>query len=238
LSTNCPNKGNRGVFRQKVPGNFPNRDGKSDAQEVGRDVPSDEQLMLQVQEGDGDAFTVLFDRYNRLVLTVALRIVHDVGEAQEVAQNVFFEFYRSARRFDPARGTLKVWLLQFAYHRSINRRNYLLLREFYKRPDLEDALVWEAKSNSTPRIPAKELKQVVEQALTLLSDTQRRIVEKVIFEGLTLREVAEQTGSTYSAVRSNYYRGLHELRVCLVPKREGVASEGIVGLGEVSRGKA
>ncbi len=97
--------------------------------------------MLEVQRGDGDAFAVLFDRYNRLVLTVALRIVHDAGEAQEVTQNVFFEFYRSARRFDPARGTLKVWLLQFAYHRSINRRNYLLLRQFYNRPDLEEAMV-------------------------------------------------------------------------------------------------
>jgi RNA polymerase sigma-70 factor, ECF subfamily len=50
---------------------------------------------------------VLFDRYNRLVLRVALRIVHDAGEAQEVTQNVFFECYRSAKRFDPARGTLK-----------------------------------------------------------------------------------------------------------------------------------
>jgi hypothetical protein len=47
---------------------------------------------------------VLFDRYNRLVLRVALRIVHDAGEAQEVAQN---ECYRSAKRFDPARGTHK-----------------------------------------------------------------------------------------------------------------------------------
>ncbi|MGA8269118.1 MAG: sigma factor, partial [Candidatus Acidiferrales bacterium] len=94
-----------------------------------RDTRSDEDLMLAVQQGDGDAFAVLFDRFNRLVLTVALRILHDAAEAQEVTQNIFFEFYRSARRFDPARGTLKVWLLQFAYHRSINRRNYLLLRQ-------------------------------------------------------------------------------------------------------------
>jgi RNA polymerase sigma-70 factor (ECF subfamily) len=89
-----------------------------------------EQLIIEVQRGDGDAFAVLFDRYNGLVLTVALRIVHDAGEAQEVTQNVFFEFYRSARRFDPARGRLKVRLLQFTYHTSINQRNYLLLRQF------------------------------------------------------------------------------------------------------------
>ena len=63
-------------------------------------------------------------------------------------------------------------------------------------------------------------------------------MEKVIFEGLTLREVAEQTGETYNAVRNNYYRGLHHLRACLLPKPMPVLSEDILGLGEVSRGKA
>jgi len=217
---------------------FPSKNSNSNARPDTLEALSDEQLMLEVQRSDGDAFTVLFDRYNRLVLTVALRIVHDASEAQEVTQNVFFEFYRAARRFDPARGTLKVWLLQFAYHRSINRRNYLLLRQFYNRPDLDEALAWEATTNTTPRVPAQELKQIVGQALKTLRGPQRRAVEKVIFEGLTLREVAEQTGETYNAVRNNYYRGLHHLRACLLPKPMPVLSEDILGLGEVSRGKA
>jgi len=217
---------------------FQNRNGNSNPHETARDARSDEQLMLEVQRGDGDAFTVLFDRYNRLVLTVALRIVHDVGEAQEVTQNVFFEFYRAARRFDPARGTLKVWLLQFAYHRSISRRNYLLLRQFYNRPDLEEAMVWEASAKTTPRIPAQELKQIVEQALATLPEQQGRTVEKVIFEGLTLREVAEHTGKSYHTVRNNYYRGLDQLRACLLPSQVHVRGEARLGLGEVSRGKA
>jgi RNA polymerase sigma-70 factor (ECF subfamily) len=140
---------------------------------------------------------------------------------------------------DPAKGTLKVWLLQFAYHRSINRRNYLLLRQFYNRPDLDEAmLTWEAAANTTPRVPAQELKQVVEQALKTLHAPQRRAVEKVIFEGLTLREVAEQTGETYNVVRNNYYRGLDRLRGCLIPKTVSVLSEGPLAFGEVSRGKA
>jgi RNA polymerase sigma-70 factor (ECF subfamily) len=222
-------------------GDSPNRNGNANAQPTAYEAPSDEQLMHEVQCGDGDAFTVLFDRYNRLVLTVALRIVHDVGEAQEVTQNVFFEFYRAARRFDPARGTLKVWLLQFAYHRSINRRNYLLLRQFYNQPDLDDAMTWESKAKTTPSMPAQELKQILDEALGNLREPQRRTVQKVIFEGLTLREAAEQSGETYSTVRNHYYRGLDHLRACLVPKPVAVPNEGILGLGlggEVSRGKA
>lgn len=214
------------------------RNGNSNARNAGRDVLSDEQLMIELQRGDRDAFAVLFDRYNRLVLTVALRIVHDAGEAQEVAQSVFFEFYRSAGRFDPSRGTLKVWLLQFAYHRSINRRNYLLLRQFYNRPDLEEAMVWEASAKTTPRMPVQETKQLVEQALGTLNEAQRRTIQRVVFEGLTLREISEHTGESYSAVRNHYYRGLANLRACLTPQSVTLRANSVLPFGEVSRGKA
>lgn len=216
-----------------------NRNGN--ARLEGEAQPSDEELMSQVQDGDGDAFAALFDRHHRLVLTIALRILHDAGEAQEVTQNIFFELYRSAGRFDVRRGSLKVWLLQFAYHRSINRRNYLVLRQFYNRPDLEEVVEWEASSHNTPRIPIPELKQLAEQLLGTLNDVQRRTIQRVIFEGLTLREVAEQTGETYSAVRNHYYRGLHHLRECLTAQPERVPVERVVdlgGLGEVNRGRA
>ncbi len=226
------------MFPKGMSQDFPNRKGNSDARDAAHGGLSDEQLMLEVQRGDGDAFAVLFDRYNRLVLTVALRIVHDAGEAQEVTQNVFFEFYRSARRFDPARGTLKVWLLQFAYHRSINRRNYLLLRQFYNRPDLEEAMVWEVSAKTTPRMPVQEIKQLVEEALGTLNEPQRQTIQRVIFEGLTLREVAGHTGESYSAVRNHYYRGLDHLRACLTSQSGTLRAESVLPFGEVSRGKA
>ena len=83
--------GNGRVFREDMSSEFPSRNGYGNAHPTAHDALceehlSDEQLMLDVQQGDGNAFTVLFDRYNRLVLTVALRIVHDAAEAQEVTQ--------------------------------------------------------------------------------------------------------------------------------------------------------
>src|SRR5213082_2142003 len=85
------------------------------------DILPDEKIMSEVQADNGDAFAVLFDRFHRLVLVTALKIVRDVSEAEEVTQNVFFEIYRIAEKFDSAKGSLKVWLLQYAYHRSMNR---------------------------------------------------------------------------------------------------------------------
>src|SRR6202166_3625258 len=106
----------------------------------------DERLMQEVCAGNGDAFAVVFKRYHRLVHTVALRILRDAAEAEDVTQTVFLEIFRNAAQFDSTRGTLKVWLLQYAYSRSMNHRNYLLVRQVYNRADVsaidEAASLW------------------------------------------------------------------------------------------------
>src|SRR5580692_3198028 len=93
---------------------------------------NDEALMLRLQLGHHDALAVLFDRYHLLVMTIALRILRDAGEAEDLMQAVFLEVFRSSAQFDSAKGTTKVWLLQYAYHRSFNRRHYLSLRGLYE----------------------------------------------------------------------------------------------------------
>ena len=100
---------------------------------------SEEQLMRALQSGNGDALGVIFDRYHRLVLVIAVRILHDIGEAEDLMQSVFFEIFQKAAQFDPAKGTLNKWILQYAYHRSINRKNYLVVRQFYRSIDLLEA---------------------------------------------------------------------------------------------------
>src|SRR5580693_1408426 len=99
---------------------------------------SDEQLMACLQEGQCDALAVLFDRYQKRVLSIALKIVRDHAEAEDVTQTVFLDFYRAVAQFDPRKGNTKVWLMQYAYHRAINRRQHLQSREFYKSVELEE----------------------------------------------------------------------------------------------------
>ena len=199
---------------------------------------SDEKIMAEIQAGNGDAFAVLFDRYHRLILVTALKIVRDVSEAEEVIQDVFLEIYRAARQFDPARGTLKVWLLQFAYHRSINRRNYLVLRQFYNRADIQETLAWEAVGVTTPRLAIQEAAQLVEEALGMLNGPQRRTIQMVFFEGMTLKEVAEKTSESLSNVRNHYYRGLDRLRGYLSGQPAGLGHDAVIPIGEVGRAKA
>jgi RNA polymerase sigma-70 factor (ECF subfamily) len=68
---------------------------------------SDAELLRRLMSGEDDAFAVIVDRYQRLVFSVAVRIVKDEGEAEDVVQTVFLEIFRKAEQFDPRRGTLK-----------------------------------------------------------------------------------------------------------------------------------
>ncbi len=199
---------------------------------------SDEKIMAEVQADNGDAFAVLFDRYHRLILVTALKIVRDVSEAEEVTQNVFLEIYRAARQFDPARGTLKVWLLQFAYHRSINRRNYLVLRQFYDRRDIQEGVTWEGSGVTAPQLATQEAARLVEEALGMLNEPQRRTIQLVFFEGMTLKEVAEQTRESLSNVRNHYYRGLDRLRLNLSAQPLELGNDAVIPIPEVGRAKA
>src|ERR1700722_5129559 len=96
---------------------------------------SDEVLMAHIEAGDGDALAVVFDRYHRLVFNVAFKILRNAADAEEVLQTVFMEIYCNAVQFNPAKGTIKMWLLQYAYHRSFNRKRYLNVRAFEQTAD-------------------------------------------------------------------------------------------------------
>ncbi len=138
----------------------------------------DERVMRHLQAGNTDAFAVIFKRYHRLVHVTALHILRDTAEAEDLTQSVFLEIYRKAGQFDSARGTLKVWLLQYAYSRSTNRRNYLLVRHLYNKADV--SAVDEAASFWSPgRLQSQESSRLASEALESLPEAQRQTIEMV-----------------------------------------------------------
>jgi RNA polymerase sigma-70 factor (ECF subfamily) len=194
---------------------------------------SDELLIRELLAGNTDAFAVVFKRYHRLVHLVALRVLRDAGEAEDLTQTVFLEVYRKLGQFDAARGTLKVWLLQHAHSRSINRRNYLLVRQFHSQVDLtaveEERSLW-----SPTRPPVQETNQVTNEVLSALPEAQRQTIEMYFFQGLSLKEIAQRRDETFSNVRHHYYRGLERLRFYLEKGiRREAENSSVVPSGEV-----
>jgi RNA polymerase sigma-70 factor, ECF subfamily len=173
---------------------------------------SDEQLMACLQEGLSDALAVLFDRYQKLVLSIALKIVRDPGEAEDVTQTVFLDFYRAVAQFDPNKGSTKVWLMQYAYHRAFSRRQHLKGREFYQNTEFKELESRPVEVHSTFGLSSPETKELVRQSLKALSEKGKRVIEMACYEGLSMQEIADRTGDSFANVRHHYYRGLQKLR--------------------------
>jgi len=181
---------------------------------------TDEDVMEQLRNGNADALPILFDRFHRLVLKIALRILRDPGEAEDVMQEIFLEIFKKADQFDPAKGSTKTWILQYAYHRSFSRRQYLTLRNFYDRHRTTELEV--AESNrvdvSWRGLTFQEWRRAIQQGLATLNEKQRKTLELASFHGLLLSEIAERTRESLPNVRHHYYRGLQALRKFLQPE--------------------
>jgi RNA polymerase sigma-70 factor (ECF subfamily) len=174
---------------------------------------TDEELVKYVMSGRHDALTVVFDRYQRLVFDVAVRIVRDPSEAEEVVQTVFLDVFRAMANFDPRKGILKVWLLQYAYHRALHRKRHLVSNHFYRWEDLEAAIEVGSRRALWGELP--EAVRLAEEMLGNLKPRQRAVVEMTYYEGLTAEEIACKLGESPHVIRHDLRRGLTTLRALL-----------------------
>jgi RNA polymerase sigma-70 factor (ECF subfamily) len=183
---------------------------------------SDNELLEQLMLGNDDAFAIIVDRYQRLIYSVAYRYVKDAGEAEDVVQIVFLDVFRKKGLFDPSKGTLKMWLLQYAYTRSINRHYHLQHRHFYSSLSVEDInpLAFSTERAADKWLTATEAARYLGEALAALKPKQRKAIELICLEGMTFVEAAEKAGESLPATRHNYYRGMTRLRGILMPQSE------------------
>jgi RNA polymerase sigma-70 factor, ECF subfamily len=181
---------------------------------------SDEELMAGLVTKDAEALDLLFGRYARLVFAIALRILNDRNEAEDVVQEVFFSLYQKAVLYDPGKGTAKGWIVQVAFSRARDRRAHLSRRGFYSGTDVEslqDTLIGQTdvEHEVGVRLDFSHLRCAFEELTAL----QRRTLELFYFEGLELREISERLREPFGNVRHHFYRGLERLRKSPVVKR-------------------
>lgn len=189
---------------------------------------SDEALMQHLALGHDDALAVLHDRYHRLVFGICLKVLRDRGEAQDVSQEVFLKLYRTVAQFDAAKGRTRMWILQFAYQLSFNRRRYLALRSFCSVAPDADLQEWASPGSDARLLPA-EAASLVRGVLAQVSERQRRTIELACYEGLSMAEIAARTGESVGNIRHQYYRGIAKLRTVLGERSaDALANDGEV----------
>lgn len=188
---------------------------------------SDPELVRLLVAGNHDAMTVIFDRYWRLVMSVALHIIRDTAEAEDVVQIVFTEFYERARLFDESKGNLRTWLLQYSYGRSFNQKRRLRRQGFYEQVEVEEAENAKRAEGPEPvsNVETQDAAILIEQILPHLGQKQRHVIQMAFFEGMKLSEVASRIGEPVGNIRHAYYRGIDKLRSLLSRSRKRASTE-------------
>ncbi|NNL85940.1 MAG: sigma-70 family RNA polymerase sigma factor [Myxococcales bacterium] len=175
---------------------------------------ADELLLRSIAGGDRDALAELYDRHVGVMMAVAMRILRDRTDAEDLLHDVFIEAWQKAADFDGARGSVRSWLLMRVRSRAIDRTRSLAVAR-------QHAVI--AKASVTAFHPEWETAdhERAERALRNLPDEQRVLVELSYFEGLTYREMAERAGIPIGTVRSRLSAAMQKLRRDL-PAEPGV----------------
>ena len=193
----------------------------------------DAALMLRVKQGDGGALAELVDKYKRPVMNVVYRMLRDATEAEDLAQNVFVQVYKSAHRYEVS-AKFSTWLFTIARNLCLNeiRRRSRHPADSMDAPHPEQAgQPWQQfedrKTLSPPdSLLQGELEVKIEQALAELPENQRTAILLCRQDELSYEDIAEVLGCSLSATKSLIHRGRETLKQKLKPYLRTGAWEG------------
>jgi RNA polymerase sigma-70 factor, ECF subfamily len=183
----------------------------------------DDMLLKAVASGQSAALGTLYDRYSRLVFSLAFHIVNDEAVAEEVTQEVFLQVWNKAGSYQTDLGKFSTWLTSVARHRAID-----CLRRRNVRPEGNRA-VWDENEDSENSIEPQwvdptniesqvELtlqSRVVRQAIAQLPNEQQVALALAYFQGLSHQEIAEKTGEPLGTIKTRIRLAMQKLRQVL-----------------------
>lgn len=175
----------------------------------------DEVLISRLQAGEQEALGCLFQRYARVVRSIAVRILRNTAEADDLVQDLFLFVQRKCSIFDSSKSSAGSWIVQMAYQRSIERRRYLTTRHFYTRAEIQSDTSHVVGNPTVENDYSAEAvfgRNGLQKVLSALSEDQRETLRLHFFEGYTLAEISAKLGQPLGNVRHHYYRGLDGLR--------------------------
>ena len=188
------------------------------------ELDPDAALMLRVKQGDTAAFTSLVEKYKQPVMNLAWRTLRDETEAEDLAQNVFVQAWKSAERYQ-ATAKFSTWLFTIARNLCLNE-----IRRRVRHPaesldqtwdNSEDQPVHQVVDKRIAAAPDEmlrgELERKVDEALTALPENQRTALTLCRQEELSYEEIAEVLGCSLSATKSLIHRARETLKARLKP---------------------
>jgi RNA polymerase sigma-70 factor, ECF subfamily len=187
---------------------------------------ADAELAEAMAAGNSEALEVLYDRYSRVVLSFATRMLGDRQSGEELLQEVFLRAWQQAHNYSAARGTFVTWLLSITHNMSIDE-----IRKRKRRPQRADSadpvLLLTNVTDNAPSVEESvelgDLRETMVRAIGTLPEAQRRAIELAYFRGLTQREIAEELHEPLGTIKTRMRLGLRKLRENLETKEVGLA---------------
>ena len=181
---------------------------------------ADEEVMQLVQRGDPRAFELLYDRHGGAAYSLAYRIVGKQSAAEDVVQESLLSIWRSRRRYDATRGSVRTWILGIVHNRAVDglRRSSVHDRRRETLDVVEER--FEARERTDVEVARREEARSVRGALDTLPTEQRQTIELAYFGGFTQTQIAELMEEPVGTVKGRMRLGLEKMRRELV---EGVA---------------
>lgn len=175
-------------------------------------VLTDAQLLTLIVRGENWALSEIYDRYSRLVFSIALKILDDRASAEEIVQQVFTKVWRSARDYRAERGKFSAWLTSIAHHQCIDELRRRRVRPMAQ-PGAEE-LLGELASDDDPAQAVQYTfeRARVREALRQIPAEQRIVIELAFWGGLTQREIAVYCHSPLGTVKTRSRLGLQRLK--------------------------
>jgi RNA polymerase sigma-70 factor (ECF subfamily) len=192
----------------------------------GNSSSSDGDLLASLAKGDLEAAACLYDRYASMLLSLALRIVRDRAEAEDVLHDAWVTLNDRAAQYSPERGSVVAWLVTLVRNLSIDRTRRRDRRGVILRRVAGEDLKPAARDPEGQLVDATRF-AAVRRALGNLPDVQRQTLEVAFFEGLSYPEIAAREGVPLGTIKSRAARALSSLREAL--NAEHVSFDDLLG---------
>ena len=171
-----------------------------------------------MRAGDEGALAALYERWCDRVHSLAVHLLRDARDAEDIVEETFWQAWRGATRYDTARGSVGTWLLTICRSRALDR-----LRSRRRRP--EDTTLDDVPETIAPgadaaeEMVAAETGRIVRSAMAELPAEQRQVIELAYFRGLSQSEIAEKTGQPLGTIKTRVRLAMSKLRERLAPMK-------------------
>jgi RNA polymerase sigma-70 factor (ECF subfamily) len=177
-------------------------------------APSDLDLMSAIQNGDPEALSQLYDRYNGILKALILRVIHNEAEAEDLLQEIFMEIWNQSKNFSAQKGKPLGWMVTLARRRAIDglrkKQAYARAEERLQAETEQQPDAW-VHNSTEEEITFSDTRIIVRNVISSLPPAQQQAIDLAFFHGMSQREIAANTNTPLGTVKTRLELGLKKI---------------------------